>query len=43
VVGHMDKIKMHNSAKPYFSEEDPWYRAQVEETLDLVARTGCIL
>jgi histidinol-phosphatase (PHP family) len=43
IVGHMDKIKMHNTVRPYFSEEDPWYREQVEESLYLISRTGCIM
>jgi len=43
IIGHLDKIKMHNTVRTYFNEEDNWYRDQVEETLDLVARTGCIL
>jgi histidinol-phosphatase (PHP family) len=43
IIGHMDKIKMHNTVKTYFNEEDEWYRKQVEETLDLVAEKGCIM
>jgi histidinol-phosphatase (PHP family) len=39
----MDKIKMHNSVKPYFHEDDKWYRDAVEETLDLIAAKGCIV
>ena len=43
IIGHMDKIKMHNTVKPYFNEEDEWYRKQVQETLDLIAEKGCIM
>lgn len=43
IIGHMDKIKMHNTVKPYVNEEDGWYRRQVEETLDLIAEKGCIM
>jgi histidinol-phosphatase (PHP family) len=43
IVGHMDKIKMHNKVRTYFSEDDKWYRDQVEETLELIAQKGCIL
>jgi len=43
IIGHMDKIKMHNTVRTYFSEEDKWYVSQVEETLDQVARFGCIV
>jgi histidinol-phosphatase (PHP family) len=43
IIGHIDKIKMHNSVKPYFSEDEEWYINQVEETLDLIAEKGCII
>jgi histidinol-phosphatase (PHP family) len=43
IIGHMDKIKMHNTVSPYFDEEDNWYRNEVEETLDLIAEKGCII
>ena len=43
VVAHMDKIKMHNTVRPYFDEEAEWYRKQVNETLDLIAEKGCIM
>lgn len=35
VIGHFDKIKMHNRNR-YFSEDDKWYRDLVLETLDLI-------
>jgi len=43
IIGHMDKIKMHNSVRPYFDEEEDWYNRQVDETLDLIAEKECIL
>jgi histidinol-phosphatase (PHP family) len=43
IIGHMDKIKMHNSVKPYLNEDEEWYRRQVEDTLDLIAEKGCIM
>ncbi len=43
VVGHMDKIRMHSTITPYVDESAPWYRHQVEDTLNLIADTGCIL
>lgn len=36
VVGHFDKIKMHNQGR-WFSEEAPWYRALWQETIQLIA------
>lgn len=35
IVGHLDKIKMHNAGR-YFSEEEKWYRQLVTETLELI-------
>jgi histidinol-phosphatase (PHP family) len=43
IVGHLDKIKMHNTVRPYFNEGEKWYKEQVEETLGLIAQNGCIL
>jgi histidinol-phosphatase (PHP family) len=43
IIGHMDKIKMHNSVRHYLDEEEEWYRKQVDETLDLIAEKGCII
>ncbi len=35
VVGHLDKIKMHNADR-YFSEDEKWYRRLVNESLELI-------
>jgi histidinol-phosphatase (PHP family) len=42
VIGHFDKIKMHNKRR-FFSEDEPWYRKLVDETLDLVLQSGCMV
>jgi len=42
ILGHLDKIKMHNHGR-YFSETDQWYVALVDETLDLVRQSGVIV
>ncbi|MCK9421116.1 MAG: histidinol-phosphatase [Bacteroidales bacterium] len=42
ILGHLDKIKMHNRGR-LFSEEEPWYLALVDETLDLVKKSGVII
>ena len=39
IIGHLDKIKMHNRGR-YFSEKDPWYVRLVEDTLDTIQNTG---
>ena len=35
IIGHFDKIKMHNRDR-FFKEDEPWYMALVNETLDLL-------
>ena len=42
VVGHLDKIKMYNRGR-YFQEDDPWYTALVDDTLDLICDSGCVI
>jgi histidinol-phosphatase (PHP family) len=43
IVGHMDKIKMHNRDDKYFSESDPWYREQIIATLEAIAKHEVIV
>lgn len=43
VIGHMDKIKMHNSVHPYLNEEEKWYTNLVDESLELIKQKGCIV
>lgn len=43
VIGHMDKIRMHNAQNRYFPEEAPWYRKQVTDTLEAFCSTGAIM
>ncbi len=42
IIGHLDKIKMHNRNR-FFTEDEPWYTALVDETLELVKRSGTIV
>ncbi|MCK9204351.1 MAG: histidinol-phosphatase [Bacteroidales bacterium] len=42
IIGHLDKIKMHNRNR-FFSEDEPWYQKLVDETLDLVKKSGVIV
>ena len=42
IIGHLDKIKMHNRGE-YFSEEEKWYRNLVSETLEIVKENSCIV
>jgi histidinol-phosphatase (PHP family) len=42
IVGHLDKIKMHNAGR-FFNEEDKWYRQLVDETLELIKAKGLVV
>ncbi len=42
IVGHLDKIKMHNRNR-LFSEEESWYLSLVDETLDIIKQNGVIV
>lgn len=41
IVGHFDKIVMHNRDR-YFRYDEPWFRGLVYETAELIRETGCI-
>lgn len=41
IIGHFDKIKMHNRGR-YFSEDEKWYRNHVLEELELIREKGLI-
>lgn len=43
IVGHLDKIKMFNSANKYFTEQDSWYRSLVKDVLDVMGREQIIM
>lgn len=42
VVGHFDKVKMHNRGE-YFQEEEDWYKDLVHDSLEVVKQKGCIV
>jgi histidinol-phosphatase (PHP family) len=42
IIGHLDKIKMHNRGR-YFTEEESWYKELVMETLELIRQKGVII
>jgi len=43
IIGHMDKIKMHNKTFGLFDENEAWYRDEVRQTMELLARQGVIV
>ncbi|MCF6169688.1 MAG: histidinol-phosphatase [Bacteroidales bacterium] len=42
IVGHVDKIKMHNRGR-FFSEDEKWYQNLIDETLELIKQKGLIV
>jgi histidinol-phosphatase (PHP family) len=42
IIGHFDKIKMHNGER-FFNDEDKWYRNLLEETLELIKSKNLIV
>lgn len=42
IVGHFDKIKMHNRGR-YFNEDEKWYRDYLMETLTLIKEKDLIV
>ncbi len=43
ILGHMDKIKIHNLRGSLYDENDDWYQKEIDLTLDLLAETNCVL
>lgn len=41
ILGHFDKIKMHNRDR-YFKEDEDWYRDLVKDLLETISKTGVI-
>ncbi len=42
IIGHLDKVKMHNHDR-FFSENDSWYIALIDETLEMIRDAGCVV
>ncbi|MEI6823586.1 MAG: histidinol-phosphatase [Bacteroidota bacterium] len=42
IIGHFDKVKMNNKGR-YFSVEEKWYNDLVNESLDVIKESGCIM
>jgi len=43
IVGHLDKIKMHNTSVPLFEESEAWYREEMDKTLRTIRDAGIIV
>jgi histidinol-phosphatase (PHP family) len=42
ILGHFDKIKMHNKNR-FFSQEDKWYQNLIQEGLQLIKEKGVVM
>lgn len=42
VIGHFDKVKMHNQNR-YFTEDEKWYSDLIDETLELIRNKQIIV
>jgi histidinol-phosphatase (PHP family) len=43
IIGHFDKIRMHNEGNRYFSEEEKWYKEEVFQALEVMHAAGCLM
>ncbi|WP_158275620.1 histidinol-phosphatase [Marinilabilia rubra] len=43
ILGHMDKIRMHNRNRFFFDEKDKWYLDEVRSTMKLAAEKGVVV
>jgi len=43
IIGHCDKIRMHNLVQPYFDETESWYIQEVQDLLKLAAEKQVIV
>lgn len=43
IVGHLDKIKIHNLRNSLYDESEPWYQAEIDATLDVLKASDCVL
>jgi len=42
IIGHLDKIKMHNHDR-YFHQDEPWFVSLVDGTLELIRQQGSVV
>jgi histidinol-phosphatase (PHP family) len=43
IIGHFDKIRMHNEGNKYFSEAEKWYREEVFQSLEVMRAADCLV
>jgi histidinol-phosphatase (PHP family) len=43
IVGHLDKIKIHNSQEVFFEESEAWYRSEIDRTIEAIRYSQCLV
>ncbi len=43
IIGHLDKIRLHNRNRFFFDETDDWYVEEVQSTMRLAAEKGVVV
>jgi histidinol-phosphatase (PHP family) len=43
IIGHFDKIRMHNEGNKYFSEDESWYKDEVFKSLEVIRASKCLV
>ncbi len=43
IIGHLDLIKKNNISSPFFNERDPFYQEQVEQCLQVIRKSTCVV
>jgi len=43
IIGHLDLIKKLNKGNRFFDETEAWYKEIVEETIDVISNSSCIV
>ncbi|HBF87515.1 MAG TPA: histidinol-phosphatase [Bacteroidales bacterium] len=43
IIGHLDLVKKFNKNNCYFNENDNWYKAEIEKTIEIVKESQCLI
>ncbi|WP_300367930.1 histidinol-phosphatase [Brachyspira sp.] len=43
IIGHLDLVRKYNLNKEYFTEEEDWYIKKMDEVIDVIEKSRCIV
>lgn len=43
IIGHLDLVRKYNLNKEYFTEEEDWYIKKIDEVIDVIEKSVCIV